>query len=51
MCKYFYQYYNISLDLNCQALFDSSCSKFQELNPGMVIDNAREINGLFVYED
>lgn len=41
----------ITHDLNCRAIFDSSNCKFQELNSRRMIGNAREIDGLYLFED
>ncbi|KAJ7950679.1 Retrovirus-related Pol polyprotein from transposon TNT 1-94 [Quillaja saponaria] len=41
---------SITRDLNCQAILDSSCCKFQELGTGRTIGYGKEQDGLYLLE-
>ncbi|KAJ7951046.1 Retrovirus-related Pol polyprotein from transposon TNT 1-94 [Quillaja saponaria] len=41
---------SITRDLNCQAIFDSCCCKFQELGTGRTIGYGKEQDGLYLLE-
>ncbi|RVW91772.1 hypothetical protein CK203_045944 [Vitis vinifera] len=38
-------------DSHCVAKFSSHCCEFQDLDSGRIIARAREINGLYYFED